>query len=258
MSTQSLDIAQILATTFVAEVEYHATLTSTNDRAAECAAEANHKRPLLIVADQQTAGRGRGVNRWWTGSGSLAFSLLLDPRSPATDPRHRSLVALAVGVAVAESLGSLASGEPIGLHWPNDVMAGDRKLAGVLIEVLPNGQHIVGVGVNTNNTAADAPAELRPLVATLRDLTGTTCDSTVVLTTILQHLERLREELASTPELIAAKADRLCLQRGKTLTVSQGETTVTGQCLGIRSDGALVLETPDGQRPIHSGVVQRH
>ena len=103
----------------------------------------------------------------------------------------------------------------IGIHWPNDVMLDGRKLAGILIEVLADGKHVIGIGINTNNTAADAPEEVRPRVATLRDVTGQTHDSTELLIAILQQLQRQLAELALSPERVAARTHELCLQRGK-------------------------------------------
>ena len=73
-----IDLERLLGESFLAAAEHHPKLDSTQDRAAAAAA-AGSRGPLLIVADRQTAGRGRGSNRWWTGAGSLAFSLLFDP-----------------------------------------------------------------------------------------------------------------------------------------------------------------------------------
>ena len=90
------------------------------------------------------------------------MSLLLGPDSlPPPGEGRAPLVALAAAVAVAETLAPLLPDHQVGLHWPNDVLAGRQKLAGILIEVLAGGRHMVGIGVNTNNTLADAPLELR-------------------------------------------------------------------------------------------------
>ena len=83
-------------------------------------------------------------------------------------------------------------------------MLDGRKLAGILIEVLADGKHVIGIGINTNNTAADAPEEVRPRVVTLRDVTGQEHDSTELLIAILQHLQRQLAELAVSPESVAA------------------------------------------------------
>ena len=210
-----LNLRKILENSFVADVEHHASMASTNDRAIAAAAESAVRLPLLILADAQTAGRGRGSNRWWTGHGSLAFSLLLGPvgsdqrvstsagppdsgigepalaRSELVPPydlqaqRPTPLIALAAGVAVVDALTPLVPGREIGIHWPNDVMQDGRKLAGILIEVLPCGKQVIGIGINTNNSAAEAPAEVRQRVATLRDATGCEHDATGLLIAIL-------------------------------------------------------------------------
>lgn len=276
----SFDLDRVLRETFVASFEHFSTLGSTNDRAKEAAgdcpdfrAPTGHYRqivgegtkmglspscgplPLLIVADRQTAGRGRGGNAWWTGEGSLAFSLLLGSEH-LPQKRRSALVSLAAGVAVVETVAPLVPDRPIGIHWPNDVMVGDRKLSGILIEVLPDGRQVVGIGVNVNNTAADAPDEIQPLVATLRDLTGRSHDRTDILVSLLQHLAGQLSVLRSSPEQIASRTDSLCLQRGRMLTVCQGEQTIIGRCEGIAPDGALRLETSDGERLVYSGVVR--
>lgn len=259
-----VDLDRIVRETFVARVEHHAVLGSTNDRVQECAGQDAGPLPLLVLADRQTAGRGRGANRWWTGPGSLAMSLLLAPVGRASQPVPNgpggpsdvsSLVGLAAALAVVRTAGPGLPGVEVGLHWPNDVFAAGRKLSGVLAEVLADRRVILGIGVNTNNTAADAPTDLRQSVATLRDLTGATHDATELLVTLLRRLESILAALAGTPEEIARQADALCLQRGRTLTVRTGAGVVTGRCEGIAPDGALVLAVPGGPRRIYSGTV---
>ncbi len=268
------NLGKILEKTFVADVEHHAAIASTNDRAAECAAFHGVRLPLLVLADCQTAGRGRGSKRWWTGPESLAFSLLLGPvgwtsRSvqelglPACVRRGSPLISLAAGVAVVEALAPLlprpgVPGAPeIGIHWPNDVMLDGRKLAGILIEVLVDGKHVIGIGINTNNTAADAPEEVRPRIVTLRDVTGQAHDSTELLIAILQHLQRQLAELALAPEGVAARTHELCLQRGKRVQIAQGEQQIEGRCLGIAADGALLLEIDGKPQAVYSGTVTK-
>jgi BirA family biotin operon repressor/biotin-[acetyl-CoA-carboxylase] ligase len=251
-----IDLERILRTTFVASAEYHDRVASTNDLAAEIAAKGNPRTPLLIVAGEQTAGRGRGGKRWWTGPGSLAFSVLMDRPDLGGQARPLNLLALAAGVAVADALTPLVGAQTVGLRWPNDVLADGRKLAGVLVEVLGDGRSIVGIGVNTNNTALDAPAEIRARVGTLRDLTGRTHDQTGVLAAILQELKQCLAAVGSAPAELAARADALCGDRGWRLRVECGAELVTGRCLGIAADGALLLETAAGRRAIYSGTIR--
>jgi BirA family transcriptional regulator, biotin operon repressor / biotin---[acetyl-CoA-carboxylase] ligase len=275
MPTTRLNLDLVVQQTFVASLEHLPSLASTNDRAARRAVEGTALLPLLILADEQTAGRGRGANRWWTGPGSLAFSLLLAPEQagvrasrppsatiagtqaavPAATPGRSPLVALAAAVSVIETVAQHVPSHVFGIHWPNDVMAAGRKLAGILVEVLPDGRHIVGIGVNTNNSAADAPEDLREGIATLRDLAGRPFDQTAILVAMLQGLERHFGSLASASDAIAARADALCLQREQVLTIELAGQRITGRCLGIARDGGLLLQTPGGPRVIYSGVV---
>jgi BirA family biotin operon repressor/biotin-[acetyl-CoA-carboxylase] ligase len=207
---QHLDIDCVLAETFVARAEHHATLTSTNDRASWCATEAPGELPLLIVADRQTAGRGRGANRWWTGHGSLAFTLVLGLDQLGIPRGTRfPLMSLAPAVAVVETVAPLIPLQPVGIRWPNDVLAGGGKLAGILVEVLPDGQHLVGIGLNTNNSLAEAPPELMATATSLLELTGVPHDQTTILVTLLKCLETALGQLAREPERIADRADTL-------------------------------------------------
>ncbi len=271
-----IDLDRLLRETFVARAELHAELGSTNDRAQQAAAEGGPL-PLLVLAERQTAGRGRGGNRWWTGRGSLAFSLLLPPLpdTMAGSPRWRgkrpgetkpssqapsqqpatSLVGLAAAVAVVEAAGGRLPDVPLGIHWPNDVFAAGRKLAGVLVEVLPGGHVVVGIGMNCNDSAADAPAELRDRIATLCDLAGREHPLGEVLIDVLAAFKRLLDTLLSDPAAVAGQADARCLQRDEWLRVESGSQVVEGRCLGIAPDGALELQTREGRKTLYSGVV---
>ncbi|MGW8256466.1 MAG: biotin--[acetyl-CoA-carboxylase] ligase [Thermoguttaceae bacterium] len=248
----SLDINRILRETFIVEVEQHETITSTNDRAAERAKQGAKNLPMLVIAESQTAGRGRGANRWWTGAGSLAFSLLLAPSD--RDTEKTSLISLAAGLSVAEAVKPLLPNQAVGIHWPNDVIVGERKLAGILVEVLPQRHVIIGIGINTNNSLADAPHELRETATTIMELTGNRCDHTALMVALLGNMQRHLVTLLRSPEELAAAANEMCLQRGKLLTIISGGQTDTGLCQGISSDGALLLKTNAGVRSFYSGI----
>lgn len=256
MTPDHLDTGRLQRSNLVAQIEYYATLGSTNDRAKECAAAGPGRLPLLVVAEEQTAGRGRGANRWWTGDGSLAFSLLFDAREIQIQRKQLPLAALAVGVAVVEAVTPLLPALQVGVRWPNDVYVGERKLAGVLVEVPAEQYFVVGVGLNTNNTLVDAPAEVARAATTLRELTGECHDRTAVLLGVLAQLTKWLGELASAPERVAARCNSLCLQHGQPVTIHVGERAITGNCVGIAPDGALLLETPTGKQAFYSGVLR--
>ena len=166
-------------------------------------------------------------------------------------------MALAVATAIVDAVAPLLPEQPLGIHWPNDVFAAGRKLAGILIEVLPNRRHVLGIGLNTNNSMADAPAELQATAATLRDLARQSCDQTEILITLLKHLEQEFQRLCRQPQSVAARADASCLQRGRMLTLQWAGRTVTGRCRGIAADGAILLETPAGTEAFSSGILRK-
>jgi BirA family biotin operon repressor/biotin-[acetyl-CoA-carboxylase] ligase len=241
--------------TFAARVEHHPSLPSTNDRARQCAAESSGPLPLLIIADRQTAGRGRRANRWWTGSGGLACSLLIEAAQFGLQQSRSPLVALGAAVAVVDTVQPLLGSRSVGIHWPNDVLVDGRKLAGVLVEVPSKRHYVVGIGINTNNRMSDAPPDLRRTATTLLDLTGARQDHTEVLSTLLGHLRDELCLLKSSWERVSQRANAICLQHGSQLTVQTGKQTTTGTCLGIGPSGQLVLDTAQGREEFFSGVL---
>jgi BirA family biotin operon repressor/biotin-[acetyl-CoA-carboxylase] ligase len=253
----TIDIQALLATSFLRHAEHHSEIDSTQTRARTLAPQSEIGVPALVVADFQSAGRGRGSNRWWTGRGSLAFSLLVDPRQFGLPRQAMPRLSLAVGVAVIDAVAPRLAGQVPALNWPNDVFVGRRKLAGILIEVLPNGRHIIGVGLNSNNSVVDAPPALQASVATLLDLTGYQHDHTELLLALLKNIEFALKELANPEDSAGERFDFCCNQRGEVLTVYQGDQSITGRCAGIAPDGALLLETPEGLRTVYSGTLKQ-
>jgi BirA family biotin operon repressor/biotin-[acetyl-CoA-carboxylase] ligase len=252
-----IDPKRLLAAGRVAGVEYHETIGSTHDRAHEIARSADGgPLPLVVVADEQTAGRGRGTNQWWTGRGSLAFSLLFDPADWDIVSRPVPERSLAVGAAIVDSVAPLLSGHTVGLHWPNDVFAGGKKLAGILIDVLPGGRHVVGIGINVNNSIVAAPEELRGRATSLIDLTGRPSDRTELLAAVLANIEDAVRRSAADAEAFGRRFHELCLQVGHELTIEVGGRRSRGRCAGIGTDGALILETTDGRQKFYSGVLR--
>ncbi len=163
-------------------------------------------------------------------------------------------MSLAAAVAVVDAVAPLLPGAPSRHPLANDVIVDQRKLAGILVEVLPDRRHVIGIGLNTNNTAADAPAELQATVATLRDLSGRQHDQTALLIDLLRRLEQEFSRLRSDAKSVALRANELCLDRGRPLTLQWADRKITGSCRGIAADGALLLETPSGLESFYSGT----
>lgn len=251
----AIDVQRLLAEAPIARCEYFPAVGSTHDVAHERARSANAELPLLVIADAQTAGRGRGQNQWWTGDGSLAFSLVFDPRDWQLAEGVQPQRSLAAGVAIVDSVTPLVPAQRIGLHWPNDVFVDERKLAGVLVDVLAGGRHVVGIGLNVNNSFAGAPAEVAQRAISLTELTGRKLDRTAILIELLRQLQSAMQQSAADRIGFGARFDSLCLQVGRELTIETAGQRTTGVCAGIAPDGALLLEVA-GQLTWHySGVL---
>ena len=257
MTDTDIDPQRLRRETFVESVEYHAVLGSTNDRARLAAGAPSAKLPLVIIADEQTAGRGQRKRSWWTGRGNLAVSLLLDAGPLTTASGQRPPLALLAAVAVVETIQPHLLPHCVGLHWPNDVYVEGRKIAGVLVEVLTDGRPIVGIGLNVNSHLANAPEPLRATATTLQELAGRTFNRTELLIGLLARLDSTLRLAVSELRQIADRIDALCQQKGHRLCVETGGTTVIGRCAGIAADGALLLETENGRRRIRTGTLRQ-
>lgn len=255
MAESTIDVQRLLREGSLSHVEHHPTLSSTNDRAREIALDLPADETVLVIADEQTAGRGRGTNRWWTGAGSLACSLVFDPAAQGIKRQHYPLISLATAVAIVDAVRPSIPPGPLGLHWPNDVFAGGRKLAGILIEGMPNGKHVLGIGLNVNNRTAGAPTELRERATSLADLMGREQSRTDVLLELLGRLWPNLGQLAANAAEVGRRADRACLQHGRALTIESGDRRVEGTCVKVADDGALVLRTARGDEKFYSGVL---
>lgn len=252
---QRLDPARILAGSYLADFEQHDVLNSTQDRAHELASSATTRLPLLVVANEQRSGRGRGGNVWFTGRGSLAMSLVYDPAEwglcGGFDPRR----SLAAALAVIDAIAPWTTGLDVGLHWPNDVFCAERKIAGILIDALPNGRHVLGIGINTNNAFDDADEEVRARAVSLMAATGAWVDHERLLLRFLDRLQEITQLLAADPAAFWRRCQELCRQVGRELTLRSGSETITGYCTGVALDGGICLDTMTGSRKFYSGVL---
>lgn len=248
---------RLVAETFVARAEHHVELGSTNDRAAELGRDGGSL-PALVVTDRQTSGRGRGSNRWWSAEGSLTFSIVLERDAVALPPDRLPLLALATGLAVREAAADVLSqsgsdSEPL-LKWPNDILVGDRKLAGILVEET-GGRVVIGVGLNVNNTFAGGPEDVRVRAMSLIDLSNQEIDRSSLLVEIVRRLSDEIELLGQREPRIAERFARVCALSSRPIRVRVHERNVDGICHGIDETGALVVRTSTGTERILSGVV---
>jgi BirA family biotin operon repressor/biotin-[acetyl-CoA-carboxylase] ligase len=280
MSTAAgwFDPQQICARSFVRSVELHESLPSTNDRAIELAGVAGLESPALVLARQQTAGRGRGGNRWWSADGALTFSLLLEATAFGITPRDWPRLSLTTAVAVCDALqdacgkqdaqGADFSSDPgipfparCSIKWPNDVLLGGRKVCGILIES-PGGtapakdRLIIGVGINVNNSWRGASAAAGAVGTALCDVTGQQHDLQHVLVGFIAALEQRLVQLGTgDPQLVTAWKTLDGLS-AKSVRVDAGNQHVEGRCLGIDEHGALLVETGRGPKQFYAGTAR--
>ena len=231
------------------DVDVLAECDSTNARLLE-RAEAGAGSGTVIAAERQSAGRGRMGRAWFSAPGdSLTFSLLW------RFPRGTQLggLSLAVGVALVEGLAALGATE-LALKWPNDLLRGGRKLAGVLIELTPGMPHAVVIGVGVNLRLPDAmPAEVRELAATL----DVEVRRDELLARLLLSLHGVLNEFAAGGFVaLRERWLRHCAHRDQPVRViSEFAVPVEGRCMGVDVDGALLVETAVCVQRILSGDV---
>jgi BirA family biotin operon repressor/biotin-[acetyl-CoA-carboxylase] ligase len=253
------DFTALAENKWIQRIEFHRSLSSTNDRAANLAAEEQLACPALVLAAEQTAGRGRGGNRWWSIPGGLMFSLVL-PADAARSSAHWSGYSLTAGLAICEALEAVCPSGEFALKWPNDVYARERKICGILIEspAQARGRLIVGIGVNVNNSFAAAPAELAVTATAVCDLDGQPRDLTTVLLQILMRLE-IRWAALNAAGFAAIRPDwqARSLLTGRTVQLQFGQPIHTGRCLGIDDAGALLLQTETGRQSFTAGSILR-
>lgn len=251
-SPDPIDPAVLVGPAGLRTFEHHAVVGSTMERARELAVLPDCPLPAVVVADTQSLGRGQRGARWWQAPGSLAVSVVVDAPSVA-QAAPPVVWSLACGVALAESLATVAQAiEPL-VRWPNDIEASGRKLAGILVETTSEGRSIFGIGVNTTGSYRDAPPPLDKTIVTVPDLTGSPLPRERLLADFLPRLFQLLSATALDPEAFVPRYRARCGLDGHPITVFSGDERLTGICRGIAADGRLVLDTPAGRVHVTSG-----
>lgn len=225
---------------------------STSDVVHEQARAGAHD-GLLVIAEEQTAGRGRLDRTWWAPYGTcLLMSVLLAPRTTGRQfPLHRAgQLTMCLGLGAVEGI-MAATGVNARLKWPNDLVADGRKLGGMLTELNTDGQELnyavlgLGLNVNVDFSAASAPPDLVVTAASLQMKTGQPVDRLPLLAAILEHTERWYDSMLaghSPHEAWARCLDTL----GRRVRVSRTADFLEGVVVGVTPEGALLVEDQAG------------
>jgi len=225
------------------EVEYHDSLPSTNDRARDLAGEGREN--VVVLADEQTGGKGRLDRVWASPSGGVWLSLLVRPDVP---PARAPLFTLAAAVATARA--ARETGAEAAIKWPNDVLVDGRKLAGVLTEIEGEADRVswlvVGVGVNANVDPGDLPGDAA--ATSLRAEVGDV-DRRVFTQRLVEEFHALRTD----PDAVLPAWREHAATLGRRVRVETPGGEVVGEAVDVAFPGSLVVETADGRVEVTAG-----
>ena len=249
---------QLHSTIFGKHMHHYYKIGSTNTVAME-AATAGAPEGSVFLAEQQTAGRGRGANQWHSArSAGIYCSMVLRPALPPSDVL---ILSLAAGLAVHSAIQEIDSRVFPDLKWPNDVMIGGKKFCGILTEMnaeVTRVRHVVvGIGINVNQSSF--PTDLQALASSLRLATGTEWSRVELCTTLLKSLDREYRDLLENPEA-ASSILRRFQERSSSVRGQQVEVEENGGFEGITDGldarGFLQVRGAQGVRTVLSGTVR--
>ena len=228
---------------------YFSEIDSTNTFARQ-RAESGAPEGEIVIAETQTQGRGRLGRRWQSPPfTNLYFSLILRPKLP---PVHAPQITLMAAVAMVESIVGFIP-QAATIKWPNDILVGGKKLAGILTEAACDSERldyvILGIGVNVNYRFDAMPDVIRHRATSVAELTGESVNRESFLKRLIHHLDRCYGELeASGFTRLAPRWEAHFGLRGKLVRVELLDQIVTGRAIGIDRDGALLIEDQRGVR----------
>lgn len=216
-------------------IRYFPTIPSTNDYLLTLDGATDG---LVVVTDLQTSGRGRGANKWAAAAGeNLLFSIVvyLDTAAPTL-----ALLPVLSALGVCEALDQVGVGGVM-TKWPNDIVADDKKLCGILIESRVQGNRartVAGIGLNVNQI--HFPSELMTTATSLARLSGTSFDRQIVLGRILDSVDRVIFHL--DPSLAIERYTSRCATIGERVAFRVAGLQRTGRATGIDEQGRLLIE----------------
>ena len=226
-------------------LQHHTCVESTNDLAKK---QADNGAPhgTVIIAEQQTRGRGRMGRSFHSPADSgIYLSVILRPCCTADKLMH---LTCATGVAMCNAVESTTGYRP-GIKWINDLVAESRKLGGILTELslAPDGTvryAVVGIGINCNQRTF--PGELENIAISLKVATGKEIDRAALAAAMVTQLELMSNSLLSEKAVVMEQYRRDCVTLGREVTLLRAEQTVSATAIGLDDDGGLQVRYADG------------
>ncbi|MBI2538510.1 MAG: biotin--[acetyl-CoA-carboxylase] ligase [Deltaproteobacteria bacterium] len=230
-------------------LHYFPEIDSTNNYARNLA-EQGAMEGEVVIAESQTRGKGRLGRSWVSPAGrNLYLSVILRPK---LSPLHAPQITLMSAVALAETIQSFIPFPPE-IKWPNDILVGGKKVAGILTESACAADRVLfvvlGIGVNVNFPREEMPVSIRDTATSLMTLSGAPVDRTALALQLIRSLNRCYGDLERLgfPPMAERWAGFFRLQ-GKRVKVEMMDQAVQGKAIGIDGDGALILEDETGTR----------
>ncbi len=256
------EIASRLTTRWAGRKLHYLETTGSTNNDAKRMGEAGDPHGTTVVADIQTAGKGRRGRSWQSLPGtSLAFTILLRPDFA---PDRASMITLVMALSVAEAVEE-AAGVSAGIKWPNDIVINKKKICGMLTEMTMTPEMdeiqyvVVGAGINVNNSSPEEFQEdVRPTATSLRIETGQMFNRAELLDKVLLRFEENYETFLGTLDLsgLRERYQRHLLNIGAQVRVLDPAGEYTGVAEGIDLQGELIVVKENGERiPVYAGEV---
>ncbi len=226
-------------------IRYYPTLGSTMDQARELAQRSTIPHMGVVVAEEQTSGRGRLNRQWISSRGGLWFTMVLFPKIP---PTLSYIYNFAASLSLSETLGQLFNLD-VSVKWPNDILAGHSKLCGLLSEMETRSDMIcfliIGIGINVNNF----PKADEPGAVSIREILGRKVSRRDILTRFCDTFGDTVKQIDApdfNPSAVMHRYRKHTSTIGKMVRIETFNRTDTGRALDIDDSGALLIETPEG------------
>lgn len=239
-------------------IHFYDKVESTNLLAVELA-QRNAPEGVVVLADQQLSGRGRGSRSWHSPAGvGIYCSVVLRPQ---VEPEKGQLITLMAGVSIVKAIVLQTELFPR-VKWPNDVLINDKKVAGILLEAKVSGARIgyavIGFGINVNNGLADLPEDIRVNASSLRMELKKSVDRGGLVIEIFSELEKLYHSFQRGDfPVILEQWRHYSSTLGQRVRIWQKDKSTEGIACDLTEDGGLVVKLEEGEQiVVHAGDVE--